>query len=408
VGDIAVGEVATWAGGPLDPGFVSPLHLEGFLYGLVLVESGGKVLYVNRKARQMLMPGYPTDPGDELRCCDLICGRLGPLIGGACVSSRAAASSEHLPEVRMDIEHDRSPQAAWVSSGWWGSTNSHLLFHLRPGNPRDRRRRASPDWHARSEQGKPALQVSVLRPFMIEGINGPIGGRWVEQRPGQLLKFLISQRGRAVPGDQIAEAIWSDARPEVARNRLRFYVHALRERLEPERGHRSPSRFIVAKAGGYQLDTSQIWIDADEFETEVVAGFSALRHGLRDEADAHFAKGLALYHTSFLVEDPFEDWGLEERERLQGLAARALRSRIDLADHRDDLEALAVDSRRLAEMEPFDADAQKLVIEICLRRGRRSEAYRRYSAFRKRMLSHFGEEPDFDLLDVCAGGSPAV
>ncbi len=402
----AAGELATWAGGPLDPKFVSPLHLEGFLYGLVLVENSGEVLYLNRKARQLLMSGHPTDPRPGLRCCDLICGRLGPLLGGACVSRRAAASSEHLPEVRMDIDHDRAPQAAWVSAGWWGPNNSRVLFHLRPGNPRDRRRRASPEWHARSDQGKPALQLSVLRPFRIEGVNGPIGGRWVEQRPGQLLKFLVSQRGRAVPGDQIAEAIWSDARPEVARNRLRFYVHALRERLEPERGHRSPSRFIVAKAGGYQLDTSQIWIDADEFEEAVTTGLAALKHGLRKEADAHLASGLALYHTLFLAEDPFEDWAVEERERLQSLAARALRARIELAKDGADLESLAADSRRLAEMEPFDADAQRLVIEICLRRGRRSEAYRRYGAFRKRMLSHFGEEPDFGLADLRIGEAP--
>jgi DNA-binding SARP family transcriptional activator len=239
-----------------------------------------------------------------------------------------------------------------------------------------------------------------MRPFLIEGLNGPIGGKWVEQRPGQLLKFLISQRGRVVPGDQIAEAIWPEARPDIARNRLRFYVHSLREKMEPERAHRSPSKFLVARSGGYQLDTSQIWIDADEFEREVLAGLGAHHDGLREEAERHLVKGLELYRSSFLAEDPFEEWALEERERLQSLAARALRVRIELAVDRNDLDGLAADVRRLAELEPFDGDVQKLVIEVCLRRGRRSEAYRRYGAFRNRMLSHFGEEPDFDLVGL--------
>jgi DNA-binding SARP family transcriptional activator len=386
---------------PVDKDLFSPLDLERFLYGLVLVESNGKVLYVNGKARQLLVHRIPASSSTSgLRCCDLICGRLGPLLGGTCVSAQAAASPEHLPEVRMDIEHDRSPRAAWVSAGWWGTTNDRVLFHLRPGRPGDRRRRASPDWHAGADRKRPALQISVLRPFLIEGVNGPIGGRWVEQRPGQLLKFLVSQRGRAVPGDQIAEAIWPEAQAGTARNRLRFYVHSLRERLEPDRAHRSPAKFLIARAGGYQLDTSEIWIDADEFEREVLAGLAAHNHGLREEAERHLVKGLALYHSSFLAEDPFEEWALEERERLQSLAARALRVRIEIAVDGGDLEGLAADVRLLAELEPFDADVQKLVIEVCLRRGRRSEAYRRYGAFRKRMLSHFGEEPDFDLVGL--------
>ncbi|HET9675895.1 MAG TPA: hypothetical protein VFP21_00145, partial [Solirubrobacterales bacterium] len=44
-----------------------------------------------------------------------------------------------------------------------------------------------------------------------------------------------------------------------------------------------------------------------------------------------------------------------------------------------------------------------LLIEICLRRGRRSEAHRRYTRFRKRMISVFGSPPDFDLGAVERG-----
>ena len=51
----------------------------------------------------------------------------------------------------------------------------------------------------------------------------------------------------------------------------------------------------------------------------------------------------------------------------------------------------------LAEMEPLDTDVQRLFIELCLKRGRRSEALRRYSVLRKRLMTVFKEEPDFDL-----------
>ena len=54
-------------------------------------------------------------------------------------------------------------------------------------------------------------------------------------------------------------------------------------------------------------------------------------------------------------------------------------------------------------MEPFDTDVQRLVIELCLKTGRRSEAFRRYAALRKRMVSNFGHEPEFDLAALAGG-----
>ena len=56
-----------------------------------------------------------------------------------------------------------------------------------------------------------------------------------------------------------------------------------------------------------------------------------------------------------------------------------------------------------AETEPFDADAQRLAIEVCLRRGRHSEAHRRYSVYRKKLAASFGSEPSWNLRDVESG-----
>ena len=57
-------------------------------------------------------------------------------------------------------------------------------------------------------------------------------------------------------------------------------------------------------------------------------------------------------------------------------------------------------ARRLAAMEPFDLDVQRDFIEICMRRGRRSEAMRRYAIVRKRVKREFGQDPDFTLGDL--------
>lgn len=380
---------------------VSPQLFERFLYGLILVDRDGRILYLNRRARQLLTPGRREMAAGAWRCCDLICGRVGPVVGGGCMSERVGEAGSQLPEVRIDIERDRLQTAAWVSASPVDADGEQVLFHLRPGRPGDRRRRTPPEWSGQvCPTQRSELQIVTLGRFTVEGANGPINGDWLGQRPGQLLKYLVGERRRVISSDQIAEAMWPEAAPEDARNRLRYYVHALREKLEPERAWRSPSRVVVARNGGYLLDTSQVWIDADEFEREVRAGLAALDQGLSDPAAAHLAGALDLYQGGFLVEDPYAEWALAERERLQELAGRALRAKVKIHLRSGDLETVATDARRLADMEPFDTDAQKIFIEICLRRGRRSEAFRRYSALRKRMLASFGEELDFDLAEM--------
>ena len=44
-----------------------------------------------------------------------------------------------------------------------------------------------------------------------------------------------------------------------------------------------------------------------------------------------------------------------------------------------------------------------MLIEVCLRRGRRTEALRHYHALRARLHRAFGELPDFELTSVAAG-----
>jgi DNA-binding SARP family transcriptional activator len=381
----------------------SPLLFERFMYGLVLVDRDGKALYLNRKARQLLMPECNGTPKGEWTCCDLLCSRLGPILGGGCMSQRVAEAGVHLPEVRIDIEGGRLQTAAWVSGSSLDPDGDRLLFHLRPGSPGDRRRRTPPEWLSQvCPSQRCDLQISTLGRFGVEGAEGPLNGEWLEQRPGQLLKFLVGERRRVVSADQIAEAMWPEAGVDDARNRLRYYVHVLREKLEPDRAWRSPSRFVVVRRGGYMLDTSQVWIDADEFEREVQAGLAALDQGLAKAASAHLSGALDLYKDCFLAEDPYAEWAYGERERLHELAGRALRAKVRIQVELGDYDAVAGHARRLAEMEPFDTDVQKLFIDICLRRGRRSEAFRRYSALRKRMLANFGLEPDFDLSTLGA------
>ncbi|MDX6624216.1 MAG: hypothetical protein QOE75_2148 [Solirubrobacterales bacterium] len=379
-----------------------PELFEDFLFGLAVIraEDGG-VLSLNRRARAMLLPASTASGGAGLHCCELICSRLEPIIGGGCMTEWVAKSATQLPEVRMDIQTATLRSAAWVTASPLGEDGSQVVFHLRPGRADDRRRRTPPGWASQADPSqRPDLQISTLGRFRVEGAAGPINGDWLGQRPGQLLKFLICERRRVVTSDQIGEVLWPEAGPRESSSRLRYNVHALRDKLEPERERRSPARFVVARRGGYLVDTGNVWLDADRFEVDALAGIAARAQGMTEAAAVHLADAMNLYRGEFLAGDPYLDWAIPERERLHQLACRALRAQVGISVAGGELEPAADQARRLAEMEPFDSDTQGLLIEVCLRQGRRSEAHRRYSLFSKKLQQEFGRGPDFGLADV--------
>jgi DNA-binding SARP family transcriptional activator len=378
-----------------------PELFEGFVYGLAVARGeDGRILELNRKARELLLPASASSGAAGLHCCDLICSRLEPIIGGGCMTEWVAKSATQLPEVRMDIQTGTLSSAAWVTASRLGEDGSRVVFHLRPGRADDRRRRTTPGWAGSDPTQRPDLQISTLGRFRVEGASGPINGDWLGQRPGQLLKFLICERRRVVTSDQIGEVLWPEAGPQESSSRLRYNVHALRDKLEPERARRSPARFVVARRGGYLIDTGNVWLDADRFEVDALAGIAAGAQGMTEAAAVHLAEAMNLYRGEFLAGDPYLDWAIPERERLHQLACRALRAQVGISVSLGELEPAADQARRLAEMEPFDADTQRLLIEVCLRQGRRSEAHRRFNLFSKKLQQEFGREPDFGLADV--------
>ncbi|HEY3553129.1 MAG TPA: BTAD domain-containing putative transcriptional regulator [Solirubrobacterales bacterium] len=375
---------------------LSSTLVEQFMFGLMLVGPDRRVRYLNHKARQLLLPPQNQEVG-SWSCCELICDRLAPLLGG-CLSEQVRTTEEELPEVRLDVESERLETAAWVTVC---PTGSDLLFHLRPGRTGDRRRRTDPIWTGDgSSRERAELRISTLGKVEVEGPNGPVNGSWLEQRPGQLLKYLLCERRRVLTSDQAVEALWPDAGIEEGQSRLRYTVHALRDKLEPDRPPRSTGRFVVARRGGYVFDTNRVWLDVDEFEREARAGLAAYEQSQRMQAAESLNNALRLYRGDFLTDERYADWALEEQERLRGLAARVMRSqaRIDIELGR--LEVAGQHTRRLAELDPLDNDVNRLMVEICLRRGRRSEAQRRYAYFKRRMGEAFGCEPDFKLGDV--------
>jgi DNA-binding SARP family transcriptional activator len=365
--------------------------LDGIPYGIVVVD-GRRVTYANRRTADLLWTleaGGPPERCHELFACR---GADGPCQED-CLCDRARSTRATLPEIRIDTHPGSAASAVWVTAAPMDEED-RVILHLRPGDARDRRRRTDPHWLA-----GPELRISALGRTWVSSREGPLGGRWLGQRPGRLLKYLVCQRNRVVHAEEIAEALWPGAGRAGIGN-VRHFMHNLRARLEPDRRKGAESSFVVTVQGGYALNRRRVRIDADEFESLLRDGLTAAERGDTKVAVEQLEHGLALYRGDLVEDEPYAEWAYPERNRLRSLATRGLRSLAGLWLAAGDLATAAGVLERLTDMEPYDADTNRALLAVWLAQGRRTEATRRYDAYRSRMAREFGEGPGFTLAEA--------
>jgi DNA-binding SARP family transcriptional activator len=363
----------------------------GFPYGLLVLDRDGRMVSHNQEAKRLIEQMGLTAEG--LTCCALLgCRRPETVLSTGCLTELAMGRGSALPEVRVDLATAGGSCSMWIAAAPIGAGRSRVVLQLRPGVAGDRRQRTDPHW-----MSGPRLSILTLGRTVVESGEGPIGGAWLDQRAGQLLKYLIAERHRAVTVDEIAESIWPRA-DYAAGASVRYYIHALRRKLEPQRGSREPSAFIAASAGAYSLTLEHIDVDADAFEAHLSAGLAADADPLA--AAAELEMGLALYRGDFLSELPYAEWAMAERHRLHDLACLGLRRLADIRAERRLIDGAARCLERLATLQPYDEDVHRRLMEFDIMQGRRSDAVRRYATLRTRLRRTFGHDPSFTPADL--------
>jgi DNA-binding SARP family transcriptional activator len=363
-------------------------------FGILVFDRHGR-LTAHNPASEQLLGGfserwYTAAP----RCCDLLgCRRRGSALEGCCILDLARSADGPLPEIRVDLAADHEPGAVWITLAPLGTVSPMVLVTVRPGQHGDRRRRTNPHWIS-----GPRLTVGVLGRTAVASAETPLEGQWLQQRSGRLFKYLLAHRDRLVPTDELAETFWPEGGHAGLTN-VRYFIHVVRDQLEPGRARRAPSAFVVAENGGYRLERSRIDVDADRFESLVSRGLAAAARGDPD-APRLLLEAAELYQGDFMAEEPYAEWALSERDRLCTLATEALRTLVWIAASTKHHEAAAAHLKRLAALEPFDVQIQRELLSLYLRDGRHSQAKRLYASLRARMRQHFGEELDFTLTEL--------
>jgi DNA-binding SARP family transcriptional activator len=361
--------------------------------GVMVVSAAGRLVTWNAPMSELL--GGTVESGS--RCCDLFgCRTPGTDLAEGCItelalqrlSYRAIVESPAHPGLRLEL----------AARGFTRNGSGRVVIRARPID------QLTPDAAPAESEPAPALasdpvekiRIRVLGETVVELSSGEVREDWLDQRAGRLLKLLIAHRHAPMHADTIAEALWPHARAD-STNTVRHFIHALREKLEPERARYQRSKYVVSRNGGYQLNPERVVIDADEFEQKTADGLRAFARGDREHARESLTQALALYQGDFLEAERFEDWAFPERERLRELVAKPLRALVELTD--DPGEATSY-LEQLADLEPLDVEVQRELITAWLQQGRRGRAIRHYRALQSRLMRELGERVAFDLGEL--------
>jgi ATP/maltotriose-dependent transcriptional regulator MalT/DNA-binding SARP family transcriptional activator len=229
------------------------------------------------------------------------------------------------------------------------------------------------------------LEIGALGRFRVLRDGEPIPATaWQSKKARDLLKILVSRRGRPTTRETLFELLWPDEDPEPLANRLSVALATARSVLDPQK--RFAADWFV---GG---DKQAIWLELDHTEVDVEQFLGSAGEGLRlvrlaatDDARAALEAAEARYAGEFLEEDPYEDWAVGLREEAQAAYIAVTRLLADGAAAAGDADGATRYYLRILERDAYDEAAHVGHVRALLAAGRHGEARRRYGIYAEKM-----------------------
>jgi ATP/maltotriose-dependent transcriptional regulator MalT/DNA-binding SARP family transcriptional activator len=203
---------------------------------------------------------------------------------------------------------------------------------------------------------------------------------WRSRKARDLLKLLVSRRGRPAPRESIIEALWPDEEPGPLSNRLAVAVATLRGVLDPDRRYES-DRFVGGDQETVWLRDGGAAVDVELFLADATAALALAGSGQPSQSIQLLTVAEEAYGGDFLEEDPYADWPVALREQARAAYIAVVRALTVAAEARDDIEATARYALRLLERDPYDEVAHLGLVTALERGRRRGEARRRYRLY---------------------------
>lgn len=197
-----------------------------------------------------------------------------------------------------------------------------------------------------------------------------------------LLAYLATPPGRLHARDKLTTLLWGDYPETQARQSFRQALAGLRRALGP-----SISDVLLIRGDVVALDAASVRVDVGELEAASGGDARSLE------------RAAVCYKGEFLeglrIDEPaFEDWRAIERERLRGLALKALMLLLKRQLAAGPADAALDTASRLLAIDPLREDIHRAAMQLLLREGRRAAALRQYQICVDWLERELGAEPE--------------
>lgn len=213
---------------------------------------------------------------------------------------------------------------------------------------------------------------------------------WRSRKARELLRVLVSRRGRVVPRAELCELLWPDDDPLRTSHRLSVLLSIVRAAT-------GVPDILVADAACVALDLTRVHVDVEHFLSEVARGLQQARCAAPG-ARAVLVGALGRWTGEPFEDDPYAEWATSLREEARAARLRALRVVADVAAVAGDREQAAACLRRLLTIDPYDEPAHRALVACLADGGQHGEARRAFGRFRTAMAAIGVRPPDPRIL----------
>ena len=224
------------------------------------------------------------------------------------------------------------------------------------------------------------LSIQTLGGFRVLRGGEPVPvTAWQSRKARDLVKILVTRRGRPVTREALISLLWPGDPVDRAGNRLSVALSTARSVLG-----RGAARCLVTEGDTVRLDPGAVTVDVLSFLADAQRGLQAWRQS-RPEAWPLLRAAEASYTGDFLEEDPYEDWtnALREEARLTYVQVATV-----LAGHTGESGEHITASRyclRILERDQYNEPAHLALVRALAAAGSHGEARRRYRTYVDRM-----------------------
>lgn len=214
---------------------------------------------------------------------------------------------------------------------------------------------------------------------------------WLRGKAKELFQLLVTKRQRPLGKEEIFGMLLPALDEKSANRDFKVALNALQTALEPHRRARSHPYFIIRIGTSYQLNPNAFWIlDTVEFEKRVKEGLEADEP---NQAILALEQGLQLYKGDYMPERRYDDWCIEERERLQVLYLRGAERLAQLYAESGQYNKSIRFCEAMLQKDVCWEEAYRLLIQCHVRLNNRNQAMKWYHKCVSALEQELGIEP---------------